>query len=97
MWKNEYMYYLRLKQTTSDTVYYYQTTNKDNMVIQATGGNGGRGGDGGNGSRGKKGKKTEDSSLQPGVGGDGEDGGNGGNGGKGGSLEVIVQDRKSVV
>ena len=90
IWKNEDMYYVRLKQTTSDTVYYYQTTNKDNMVIQATGGNGGRGGDGGNGSRGKKGKKTEDSSLQPGVGGDGGDGGNGGNGGKGGSLEVIV-------
>lgn len=92
IWKEDEMYYLRAEDTISGEVWYYQTTNKENILIDVSGGDGGNGGNGGSGSRGAKGKVTGDKSFSPGKGGDGSNGGDGGNGGNGGTVEVIVHE-----
>lgn len=90
IWKEGEYYYARAEILNTDSVWYYQTTNRDSLLINVSGGDGGDGGDGGNGSRGKKGKISDDYERVPGSGGDGGDGGNGGNGGNGANVEVIV-------
>lgn len=90
IWKEGLYYYARTEILNSDSVWFYQTSNKDSLIINVSGGDGGDGGDGGNGSRGKKGEVSDDYEREPGSGGDGGDGGDGGNGGDGASIEVIV-------
>ncbi|PKR80740.1 hypothetical protein CW751_08185 [Brumimicrobium salinarum] len=90
IWKEDDMCYVRTEIIGEKTAYYYQTINKDNIVIDASGGDGGDGGNGGDGSRGSKGKIVEDKKYSPGDGGDGGNGGDAGNGGNGAAVEVIV-------
>lgn len=86
IWKEADMYYVRTEIVGEGTAWYYQTTNKDNVFINNSGGDGGNGGNGGDGSRGSKGS----SKMGPGNGGDGGNGGNAGNGGNGADIEVVV-------
>ncbi|MEX1190915.1 MAG: hypothetical protein WEA99_03010 [Brumimicrobium sp.] len=90
LWKSGEMYYARAELLGTDSVWIYQTTNKDSILINNSGGDGGDGGNGGDGSRGKKGKIGDDYEREPGIGGDGGNGGNGGDGGNGAAIEVIV-------
>lgn len=88
IWLDNGMYFIRMHRPSTSETFWYQTTNGNNIVVDASGGAGGNGGDGGDGGRGRKGNKKKD--LAPGAGGDGGNGGNGGNGGDGANLTVFL-------
>lgn len=88
IWLDNGMYYIRMHRANTSETFWYQTTNGDAIVVDASGGDGGNGGDGGDGGRGRKGDKKKD--LLPGRGGDGGNGGNGGDGGNGAELTVFL-------
>jgi hypothetical protein len=88
IWLNDGMYFIRVFRSSTSEIFWYQTTNGNNIIVDASGGAAGDGGDGGDGGRGRKGDKKKD--LAPGKGGDGGNGGNGGNGGDGAELLVFL-------
>lgn len=90
IWYEGDMCYVRTEVIKDGSFWYYQTTNKYSIVIDASGGDGGDGGNGGDGSRGAKGSVSGDKKIAPGNGGNGGNGGNAGNGGNGVQVEVIV-------
>lgn len=93
IWRKKDLFYIRAEILDSNEVYFYQTSNPANLLIDVSGGNGGDGGDGGNGSRGKKGKEDR----EPGDGGDGGNGGDGGDGAKGGNVIVVIHPTASSI
>ncbi|MGM0478461.1 MAG: collagen-like triple helix repeat-containing protein [Bacteroidota bacterium] len=93
IWREQEMFYIRAEVLDSNAVFFYQTTNPADLLIDVSGGNGGDGGDGGNGSRGKKGKDDR----EPGYGGAGGNGGDGGDGAKGGNVIVLIHPNASSI